>query len=201
MPRKLLIATTNPGKIREVAGYLEGLDGWELISLRDLPPGDDIPEDGETFEANAVAKAVGYGKVHGGLTLADDSGICVDALGGAPGVQSARYGGPHLDDPGRVRYLLEQIAGVSEDRRTARFQCVLALARGDGLLATFHGVVEGRLLRESRGGGGFGYDPVFFHEPSGRTFAELTREEKARVSHRGQALRRLRRWLEEHPDI
>jgi XTP/dITP diphosphohydrolase len=126
MARSLLIATTNPGKVREVAGCLAGLPGLKVISLADLPPRPEVPETGATFAENAAAKAVGYSRAHEGLTLADDSGLCVDALGGEPGVLSARYGGPGLDDPGRCRYLLERIRDVPEARRSARFECVLA---------------------------------------------------------------------------
>ncbi len=198
MAHSLLIATTNPGKIREIAGALAGLPGWDFVSLRDLPPRPEVPEMGETFLDNAVAKAVGYSWSHGDLTLADDSGLCVDALGGEPGVRSARYGGAKLDDPGRCRYLLEQVRNVREERRAARFECVLALASAGTLIETFEGAVEGRLLFEPRGEGGFGYDPIFYYPSAGRTFAEMTREEKSAVSHRGRALAALRRYLETH---
>ena len=201
MARFLLIATTNPGKVREVAVCLAGIPGLEVISLADLPPRPEVPETGHTFAENAAAKAVGYGRAHEGLTLADDSGLCVDALGGEPGVRSARYGGPGLDDPGRCRYLLGKIRDVPEVRRTARFECALALARPGAMIATFTGRVEGRLLFEPRGANGFGYDPVFFYEPAGRSFAEMTREEKSAVSHRGRALQALRRYLEEHQEL
>ena len=197
----MLIATTSPGKIREVEGCLLGLDGWRLLSLRDIPPMNPVPETGATFEENAVLKATGYGRVHGGLTLADDSGLCVDALDGAPGVASARFGGAGLDDAGRLRLLLDRMADIPEGQRSARFICALALARGGDLLATFSGRVEGRLLHATRGENGFGYDPVFFHEASGCAFAELTRAEKEAVSHRGIALATFRRWLGEHPEI
>jgi XTP/dITP diphosphohydrolase len=199
--RRLLIATTNPGKIREVEDYLHEVPGLKILSLRDLPSGAPIPETGETFEENAVAKAVGYSREFDGLTLADDSGICVDALGGAPGVESARFGGPGLDDDGRNRHLLERLREVPEAERTARYECVLALAAGGGLIATFEGKVEGRLLTGYRGSGGFGYDPLFLYEAAGRTFGELSLEEKARVSHRGRALAALRDHLLDHPDL
>ncbi len=241
-PVRLLIATTNPGKIREVEGALRSLPGLDLISLRDLPPIPEPPETGRSFLENAVAKAVAYsrlaegivpaspparqgephgppdrsqaatpgraappdeprGPIHLVFTLADDSGLCVEALGGEPGVRSARYGGAGLDDPGRCRLLLEKIRDVPEGRRGARFECVLALASGGALVETFAGVVEGRLLFEERGEGGFGYDPIFFYPPAGRTFAEMTREEKSAVSHRGRALAALRRYLEEHVEL
>jgi XTP/dITP diphosphohydrolase len=120
--------------------------------------------------------------------LADDSGLEVDALGGAPGVRSARYGGPGLDSAGRNRKLLQALRGVAEAERTARFRCVLALARAGRTLATFEGVVEGRILDEPRGENGFGYDPLFFHPPSGCTTAELSTARKRLISHRGKAI-------------
>jgi len=201
MPRKLLVATTNPGKLREVAAYLEGVRGAELLSLRDLPPVSEVHEDGGTFEANAVKKAIEYSKAFGGLTVADDSGICVDALGGEPGVDSAYYGGPTLDDDGRNRHLLKNMEAVEDPHRTGRFVCVLALADAGSLIATFEGKVEGRILREPEGENGFGYDPLFYYEPLGRGFGTLTREEKAAVSHRGRALGKLAAYLTAHPEL
>lgn len=186
--KKLLVATMNPGKIREIARALEstGIDVFGLDHLGDVP---DVEETGATFEENARLKAEAYSSLTGMPVLADDSGIEVDALGGAPGVRSARWGGPELDDPGRCRLLLEKISGVRDpEKRTARFRCVLAIARGGKTLATFEGVVEGRILTEPRGENGFGYDPVFFHPPSGCTTAQLTTEEKQRISHRGLAI-------------
>ena len=200
MTRRLVIATTNPGKVREVAAYLAAIPDLEILSLRDLPPIPEVPEEGTTFRENAVKKAVEYSRLLRTTVVADDSGICVEALGGSPGVGSARYGGPGLDDPGRVRFLLDRIAGVPDERRGAAFECVLALASRGALVATFEGRVEGRLLREPRGENGFGYDPIFFHPPSGCAFAELTRDQKAAISHRGQALARLRDHLAAHPE-
>ena len=186
--RQLLIATGNPGKIREIAEALHPT-GIQAVGLEALDDRSEVEETGTTFEANARLKAEQYSLRTDLPVLADDSGIEVDALDGAPGVYSARYGGPGLDDPGRCDYLLEQIAGVEDpEARTARFRCVLALARGGRTLATFEGVVEGRLLTEPRGENGFGYDPIFFHPPSGCTTAELSTAEKQRISHRGQAI-------------
>jgi XTP/dITP diphosphohydrolase len=186
--KRLLVATLNPGKIRELARALvpAGIEIHGLESLDDTTP---VEETGSTFEENARLKAEGYSLRTDLPVLADDSGIEVDALGGAPGVESARFGGPDLDDEGRSRLLLERLSGVREPgRRTARFRCVLALARAGRTLATFEGVVEGRIVDQPRGENGFGYDPVFFHPPSGRTTAELSPQEKQAISHRGQAI-------------
>lgn len=199
MSRPLLIATTNSGKLREVAVYLAGVHGLSILSLGDVPGMPAVAEEAGTFEGNAVRKAVEYSRAASLLTLADDSGLSVDALSGAPGAASARYGGPGLDDAGRCRLLLERMAGVEALRRTARFECVLALADSGRLIATFEGRVEGTILTEPRGENGFGYDPVFFYAPSARTFAEMSAEEKSAVSHRGRALSALRVYLEENP--
>ena len=187
MIRRLLVATLNPGKVREFAAALipAGIEVHGLDSIEHLPQ---IEETGDTFETNAKLKADGY-SLHTELTvLADDSGLEVDALGGAPGVLSARYGGERLDDADRNRKLLEALKDVAPEQRGARFRCVLAVARSGETLATFEGVVQGRILDEPRGHNGFGYDPLFFHPESGCTTAELTTDAKQRVSHRGQAI-------------
>jgi XTP/dITP diphosphohydrolase len=189
--KTLVLATGNPGKIMECQAFL-GPAGFTVLSLDALADQTPIEETGATFEANARLKAKGYSLRTPHLVLADDSGLEVDALGGAPGVYSARYGGPELTDPERCLAVLAALAGTPDERRTARFRCVLALARAGKTLATFDGVVEGTILRAPRGGQGFGYDPIFFHAPSGRSFAELTRAEKELVSHRGNALRKLK---------
>jgi XTP/dITP diphosphohydrolase len=185
--KRLLVATFNPGKIREISAALArtGIEVCGLDSLEDCPA---VEETGATFEANARLKAEGYSRRTDLPVLADDSGLEVDALDGAPGVHSARYGGSKLPDEERNRKLLAELEHVEPDRRTARFRCVLALARKGRTLATFEGVIEGRLLHAPRGHNGFGYDPLFFHPESGCTTAELTTEEKQRVSHRGQAI-------------
>jgi XTP/dITP diphosphohydrolase len=187
MTRRLLVATLNPGKVREISAALAPT-GFEVHGLETLGDCPEIEETGTTFEENARLKAEGYSRRTELPVLADDSGLEIDALDGAPGVQSARYGGPGLDDAARNRKLLRALEGVDPDRRTARFRCVLALARRGQTFATFEGTIEGRLLDEPRGHNGFGYDPLFFHPPSGCTTAQLTTAEKQRVSHRGQAL-------------
>ena len=185
----LVLATGNPGKIKECEAFL-GPAGFTVLGLDALTDQTPVEETGKTFEANARLKAEGYSRRTPHLVLADDSGLEVDALGGAPGVLSARYGGPDLTDPERCTAILDALAGTPDDKRTARFRCVLALAKAGRTVATFDGVVEGSILRAPRGANGFGYDPIFFHAPSGCAFAELTRDEKELVSHRGNALRR-----------
>ena len=187
--KTLVLATGNPGKIKECEAFL-GPAGFTVLGLDALTDQTPVEETGKTFEANARLKAEGYSRRTPHLVLADDSGLEVDALGGAPGVLSARYGGPDLTDPERCTAILDALAGTPDDKRTARFRCVLALAKAGRTVATFDGVVEGSILRAPRGANGFGYDPIFFHAPSGCAFAELTREEKELVSHRGNALRR-----------
>jgi len=186
----VVVATGNAGKLAECAAFLAPA-GCEVLDLSAIPGAAPVGETGSTFEENARLKAEGYSRLTPHLVLADDSGLEVDALGGAPGVQSARYGGPDLTDPERCTLLLSEMSSVPEAERTARFRCVLAIARAGKTLATFDGAVDGIILRAPRGGNGFGYDPVFFHPPSGRAFAELSRAEKQAVSHRGHALRKL----------
>lgn len=186
---ELVVATANPGKIAELAAALRG-SGLRVESLDSLKDATPVEETGSTFEANARLKAEAYSTRTPHLVLADDSGLEVDALNGAPGVYSARYGGPTLTDPQRCDAILEALTDIPDGKRTARFRCVLALAKGGRTLATFNGVVQGTILRRPRGANGFGYDPIFFHAPSGKAFAELTREEKERVSHRGAAMRK-----------
>ena len=187
----LVLATGNPGKVREFAAVLTPR-GYEVRGLSALYDRTPIEETGTTFLANARLKAEGYSKRTPHLVLADDSGLEVDALNGEPGVMSARYGGLGLSDVQRCAALLEKLKWTPEESRGARFRCVLAVARDGLTIATYEGAVEGRILRAPRGGNGFGYDPIFFHPPSGRSFAELTLVEKERVSHRGIALRQLK---------
>ena len=178
-------ATSNPGKLREFQQAALDFDVRALPAS--VPPPD---ETGDTFEANAIQKAVAYGQHTGEYLFADDSGLEVDALGGEPGVRSARYAGegagPAENDAANNALLLERLRGV--ENRTARFVCVIALVRGGQLVKTFRGAVEGRIIDQARGSGGFGYDPLFFHEPFGCTFGEATLDQKMQVSHRAQAL-------------
>jgi XTP/dITP diphosphohydrolase len=180
----LWCATTNPGKLREFR--LAGAPVEALPDLRDITP---PVEDGATFEENAVLKAAYYSRYTPGLLFADDSGIEVDALGGDPGVRSARYAREHATDEDNNALLLERLRGNSD--RRARFVCVIALAKAGELLQTFRGVVEGEILESPRGENGFGYDPLFFYPPLSCGFAELSADQKFAVSHRGQALRQM----------
>lgn len=182
----LYCATTNAGKLREfaLAAKTYGVSIDVLPGLRDLPP---APETGDTFEANAIQKALYYGAHTAGLVFVDDSGLEVDALGGEPGVLSARYAGESATDAANNALLLERLAATPN--RTARFVCVVALAQAGQLVGTWRGTVEGHILTAPRGAGGFGYDPLFWYEPFGLTLAEVDAERKLAVSHRGQALR------------
>jgi len=203
MPRAL-IATSNPGKLRDFSSTAMA----HGITIASLPDFDSLPgmsEDGASFEENARKKAEHYSRFAlGEIVLADDSGLEVDALDGMPGIFSARYAfmGSQVVpdrkdvDPLNNRLLLSQLKGVPEDRRTARFVCVIAVARDGQTLATFRGEARGHILGAPRGSGGFGYDPLFFFPALGKTFAELTPEEKAGVSHRGAAFRKFLDWFE-----
>jgi XTP/dITP diphosphohydrolase len=177
-----------------MAALLSGVP-FRLLSLADVP-GVTLPaEDGRTYAENAAAKARAVAAATGALALADDSGLEVDALGGRPGVHSARYGGPGLTDADRVRLLLAELGGVPPGRRTARFRCAIAVSDPAGRVDVVEGVAEGQVLDAARGASGFGYDPIFYHPPSRATFAELPPERKNAVSHRAQALIRARRLL------
>jgi len=167
----------------------------DLAPLGDWP-GAELPSEGrESYTKNASRKATTAARLTGYTAIADDSGLEVDALGGAPGVESARFGGDALTDGERCALLLERLRDVPGDRRGARFRCVIAIAHPDGRVEIDEGSVDGQITRVPRGSGGFGYDPLFYYPPLGRTFAELGPEEKDRVSHRGAALRRVVRRL------
>jgi len=198
---KVLLATRNEGKKHEYADLMSGL-GIEWLTLGDLGVDLDVEETGTTFEENALLKARGYAAETGLLTLADDSGLVVDALDGAPGVYSARYGGEAApDDRARTRLLLRNMESVSDDQRTARFRCVIAIASPDGRAETASGACEGCITRAPVGENGFGYDPVFFVPQRGCTMAQLPAEIKNQISHRAQAAMPARailaRWLAE----
>ena len=207
--KRVLVATSNPGKIRDLVGaaiahnvQIEMLPGFALLPS--------VVEDGATFEANARKKAEHYSKyAEGEIVIADDSGLEVDALGGAPGVRSARYAADehnapehadNSDDEANNARLLRELHDVPEEFRTGRFVCVIAAARNGHTLATFHGKAEGIILHVPRGSNGFGYDPLFYFPEIGKSFAELTAEEKAGYSHRGAAFRAFLKWKDESAD-
>ena len=205
--RRILIATSNPGKLRDFAGAAlrHGVQIAGIPEFSSLPA---VVEDGLTFEANARKKAETYSRsVPGELVVADDSGLEVDALNGAPGVHSARYAAPDLldkqpheaeantDDEANNARVLRELKGVAPAERTARFICVLAAARDGETLATFRGTAEGIILDGPRGVNGFGYDPLFYFPQIEKTFAELSAEEKSEYSHRGAAFRQFLQWL------
>lgn len=197
---ELVVATTNPGKLREIQEALD-LPGLAIVSLAEFPGAPEVIEDGETFLDNALKKALAIAQYTGKPALADDSGLCVDALGGAPGVFSARYAGEGATDESNNQKLLAALAGVPRERRTARFVCVIAVAVPDGAAIFSEGTAEGLVLEEPRGEGGFGYDPLFHSPELGAGFGEVTGGDKLKVSHRGRALRelslKLADWLSE----
>jgi XTP/dITP diphosphohydrolase len=196
IPEKIVMATNNQGKVQEIRDLVAGLPVTflSLAEIEDLP---EVIEDGNTFEANALKKARATALATGIPALADDSGLCVDALDGRPGVMSARYSGEHASDEEKSLRILSEMQNVPEEKRTARFVCVLAMVDPDGNERVFEGVCEGRITHELRGKGGFGYDPIFFYEEAGCTFAQMGREAKNSVSHRGRALRAFERSLRE----
>ena len=196
---KILVATHNKGKLGEYAGLLAGIvdeERLEWVSLKDVGITHDVEETGQTFEENARLKAVAYAKESGLLTLADDSGLEVDVLNGEPGIYSARYGGPGLDDEGRYRLLLKKLKGVEEGKRGARFRCVVALVVPGGEIYTAGGQCEGSIIWEPEGENGFGYDPVFMVSEKGVTMASLDSETKNQISHRARALEALKPTFE-----
>ena len=188
---RLYCATTNPGKLREFRLALEGAINVEVLpGLSGIVP---CEETGETFEENAVQKAIYYSQYCAGPLFVDDSGLEVDALAGEPGVYSARFAGPGATDEANNRLLLEKMSSAAN--RKARFVCVVALAESGKLIRTFRGEVEGELLREPRGSNGFGYDPLFYFPPFGCAFGEVPLERKMQVSHRAKALRAMLVYL------
>jgi XTP/dITP diphosphohydrolase len=193
--RRLLLATRNPGKVREIRRALEGL-AIDVVGLDQAPSGPSPRESGRTFEENARAKSLFYGRTWPGPTLAEDSGLEIEALGGAPGIRSARFSAPRPSDRKNNRKVLRLLEAVPAAARKARFVCVMVLTEGGRVVAVFRGQVSGRIARAPRGESGFGYDPLFYYPPLRKTFAELPPEVKNTVSHRGRAVRRLRRFLE-----
>jgi XTP/dITP diphosphohydrolase len=192
--RRVVLATLNPGKAQELSRLLGDLP-IDLVSLADVVGAALPAETGATYAENALLKARTAARLTGGAALGDDSGLEVEALGGAPGLHSARFGGPGLDDAGRVALLLERLRAVPSGKRSARFVCVIALVDEAGRERSVEGVAEGEIAPAPRGAGGFGYDPVFFYPPLGRTFGELSDREKEGVSHRALAARAARRLL------
>jgi len=191
---KLLLATNNEGKVREYKSILRDLP-FELVSLAELGIKTEVDEIGGSLEENARLKATTLARESRLLTLADDSGLEVDALGGEPGRLSARYAGEGASDRDRVNYLLSRLKDVPEGKRSARFRCVTAIAQPDGKVELCQGECEGVITLEPRGKEGFGYDPIFYLPGLGKTMAELTLEEKNRVSHRGRAAREASKLL------
>jgi XTP/dITP diphosphohydrolase len=190
---RLLLATNNAGKVRELRRLLDGC-GFEIVTPGDLGLAISPAETSATYAENAALKARAFAEAGDCLALADDSGLEVDALDGAPGVRSARFGGPELDDAGRVRLLLREIAATPDERRTARFRAVMALAAAGGEIRLFEGVQEGIIALAPRGDRGFGYDPIFVGV-GGQTNGEIGEEEKDDISHRGQAARAVAAYL------
>lgn len=188
-PRLLVVATTNRGKLREIAALLSDVR-VRVVAASEFP-GVDYPDEGDDYEANAIAKARTVARALGECAVADDSGLEVEALAGGPGVRSARYGGPGLDDEGRVARLLAELEGRPAQERRARFVCWAALADPGGRVETAQGSCRGRILVTPRGGQGFGYDPIFAPDGSDRSLAEFSASEKDAISHRGAAFRRL----------
>ena len=203
MKRRILIATSNAGKLLDFAGAAARF-GVEIAAIPGFSSLPSVVEDGLTFEANARKKAEAYSKyVPGEIVIADDSGLEVDALNGAPGVHSARYAAEepgqaegNTDDEANNARVLRELQGVPSAQRTGRFVCILVAARDGKTLATFRGTAEGIILEAPRGSNGFGYDPLFYFPQIGRTFAELSAEEKSKYSHRGAAFRRFLSWCE-----
>ncbi len=194
----LLLATSNLHKLEEYRAIFSDMP-LRLLSLRDIELAIEVEETGITFAENAELKACTYAQVSNILTLADDSGLEIDALGGAPGVQSARFLGSETSYEERFRVILEQLKGLPLDQRSARFRCVIAIAEPLGNIHIMEGVVEGIIADSPRGTNGFGYDPIFFVPELGKTFAELEPEYKNRISHRARAAQSARKLLEDWP--
>jgi XTP/dITP diphosphohydrolase len=200
MSRTILVATTNPGKLAELSAML----GADVVfkSLADFPEIPEVAEDGNTFEQNACKKALGYAKATGLWTIADDSGLVIDALDGAPGVHSARFSGEKTDDRTLIDHkniakVLDLLKQTPAEKRTARFVCSLCLASPDEVLIQTQGKFEGFITEHQIGSNGFGYDPIFFVPHLEKTVAQLSGEEKNAVSHRGNAIRKLKPLLDE----
>lgn len=194
MAHEFVIATRNKKKLEEIKRILEGIP-LKLYTLTDFPDCPEVEEDADTFEGNAIKKTVAVAAFTKKSAIADDSGLEVYALNGAPGVFSARYSGEGADDRKNLVKLLSEMEEVEDEKRGARFVCCIALGFPDGRVEVFEGYVEGKIGRQPTGFNGFGYDPVFYPEGYDTTFAEISAEEKDKLSHRGRALRKLREYL------
>ncbi len=195
-PLRLLVASSNAGKLREYRALAESAGA--SVHLAFIPNFDSLPEFEEiwpTFAENAAGKALHYSRLAEGMVIADDSGLVIPALGGAPGVLSARYAGPGASDADRIRKVLGEMSGKSGQAREARFVCVVAVAESGNVRGLFSASAEGMLLEEPRGQGGFGYDPIFYFPALGKTYAEISREEKNLYSHRGNAFHKALDYL------
>jgi len=190
----LLVATTNQGKFKEIKDCLSGLFD-RILNLRDLHISEIFPEHGNTFLENARGKSVFYGSDWPGLTLAEDSGLEIEILKGEPGVHSARYAGSNATDEQNIEKVLSKLNGITHDQRKARFICCMVLSQKGKVFKEIQESVEGFITTEKKGKNGFGYDPVFYYPPLGKTFAQLSKSEKNRISHRGKALKKLRDFL------
>jgi len=193
---KLVLATANEDKVREIRHALEGL-AIEIVTRNDFPDLPPVVEDGATLAENALKKARAVCRATGLPAIGDDTGLEVEALDGEPGVHSNRFAGPRATYAENVRLLLRRMEGVSAGRRGARFRCVVALVEPAGVESMVEGTCEGEVLTATRGEGRFGYDPVFYVPSRGRTFAEMSMEEKNEISHRGRAMARMRRFIAE----
>jgi XTP/dITP diphosphohydrolase len=194
-PAKLLVGSNNRGKLREYAELLRGIH-FELTTLSEQGITEEVEESGSNLKQNAIGKATAYAKLSGLTTMADDSGLEVDALGGEPGPLSHRYAGDNVSDKERNDYLLAKLRNVPWEKRTARFRAVIAIATPDGKVKTAEGVCEGIIAFDSKGTGGFGYDPIFYLPELGKRMAELSLAEKNKISHRAKAAQKARRILE-----
>ncbi|MBE0427135.1 MAG: XTP/dITP diphosphatase [Nitrospirae bacterium] len=192
---EIVLATRNRKKIEEIKRITEGMP-VSIYTLDDFPGCPEVEEDGVTFEENAVKKALAIAKCTGKHALADDSGLEVFALDGAPGVMSSRYAGDKADDKKNIEKLLNEMRPVKKDKRQARFVCCIALASPQGYIKTFYGYIQGIIGTEPKGSRGFGYDPIFYPESYKRTFAEMSNDEKDAISHRGRASMELKKYLE-----
>ena len=193
MKNRIIFATGNANKLKEIRMILGG--EWEVLSMKEAGIDADIVEDGTSFEDNAIIKAQTIAKLAGEMALADDSGLVVDAMNGMPGIYSARYMGEDTSYTIKNAAIIDELSGLEGDERSARFVCAIAAAWPDGTLITCRGIMEGQIAFESAGTNGFGYDPIFYLPEYGCTSAELPPEEKNRISHRGKAMRMMRKLL------